>query len=1730
MRKAALAAATLLAGALVAGFVFLGLPGPRSALARLVIQVALFERGRFHMTGGSIEVDARHLSAADVRVSDRDGNPAFGAKRIEIAYDLAGLIRRSDRALGLRSVVVTEPVLHVVRLADGTLNLQPLLGAANPTAQGAPTSLPYRFTLRVERGTVSLENPTALATPGRRFTIERMNGWLRMDQGALSTGRLTADMIAGRQRAPLTALYFENDESRFAQLRVTALDAPLAPAVDWLVSSTDFAVEDGHANAELRAYAFGYAPGAPPAWRLSGSAEVRDGVLRVLPLIVPAVGVRGLIRFGGSMLTSTDLQGTANGIPLRASGGIELLPAVRFALEVRGGGPLSRARRLFRFSQLLPLGGRMQASIRIAGPLAALDVYGDVSFPGTFQYGGLPFTSASGTMFSSGGHIALPRIAAIYDGARLHGDGDLDLTGAAPSGTFVASGVVAAGRLPVAASLNPLGHARAFLTLAGPLDRLSGSGFADITGGNGTLVRAVVDAGPERVALGPMLVTRAGGELFAQAAVDRRSSDPRAIAADVIADRFPLRLARSAVALPGYEAFATVLPEMNGVFDGTLVLGGDTNQPSIGVDMRASGLDLAGVRFGDVRLVGSGTGGRMNVTSASIDGADMHARASGYVTASPSKHRYAAALRGTASANLTAAGSALPGQRSSGSAAGSFSALLARGRWLISFDATSSNAAISGVPLRAARGVVGGAVAPDLFAGTASAAGADVAALGSLAPSGAGIEVWADGVDVADLRRFGLPLDRGSAIAIGRIARGGSGPIASGSVVLNDGAFRGMPIGGDADIAYASGNADGSGRVAINGNRANVRGAIDGFGGPASPSLDLRASLAEGDLNGLVGRYVPKVARITGSVSAQLRITGALSAPHADGSVTSDHGTLRGVAYDGLRGDVHLTPSDLGVERASVRVGSSVISFGGALSRSAVRLSVGSPRIDLADFNDFFDGWDTLDGVGHGNVSVSITPRDVAGSGAFAFEDAKVVGIPLGTVDATFSQHRRSLAATIHQNGPIGSASLTGRVGLSRRRPTLLDFRRAHYRVSGSVHALDLGVIMPLIGRESYGITGLLDAQGTAHGRLQRPVAHATFALRHGAVRKIAIERFDGVVDSSAGAVRVSDATLQVPFAGATGHATWHFDGAISGVANVAASDLAKIGDTLGFPGALTGSATGDVTVSGSLRDPRVIVVAASSGGAALGVKFDRFASRLTYAPGTLEIGDTELAFANRGGTATLRGTLPLRLAPFGLGPPSKRVDLALQAKAINLADLDPLLHGIAGVTGTLDANASATGSAGRPVLAGAASVRAASVTSKFETVPATGINGAAAFRNDSVQLERFGGALGRGTFEISGAAHVIPAAGLLSAAGLQYWMRVNARGANIDVPNWINGTFDGSLSLTKSGATPYLAGDVSMHDGIVPFPAIYALAEKFSGAAQPTAPQSAPGVPPLRPGHTIVYGGSIYGGGPFMLSNAAGTKATPAPFVMPLVDLNVGLAATKNVSVKGGGFNLQASGAVTVAGSTRAPTLAGEFSSSRGLVSYFDQNFRLESGSVIFDPAQGLLPTIAAKAVSYTGDTDITVVVNGRIDRLTVDLSSYPPLTREQIIAMLLHEPDLQSVLSGSQPNAAQSAIISTAQQYFNAQLARSLLFPFETALGESLDIEQIAFTFDPQGRVNVEVRKRFGPSAYGIYRSTLTAPVVQSYGFAYAVRDQATVEFLQTQSPSGLQSFIFDVQYSFH
>jgi len=358
----------------------------------------------------------------------------------------------------------------------------------------------------------------------------------------------------------------------------------------------------------------------------------------------------------------------------------------------------------------------------------------------------------------------------------------------------------------------------------------------------------------------------------------------------------------------------------------------------------------------------------------------------------------------------------------------------------------------------------------------------------------------------------------------------------------------------------------------------------------------------------------------------------------------------------------------------------------------------------------------------------------------------------------------------------------------------------------------------------------------------------------------------------------------------------------------------------------------------------------------------------------------------------------------------------------------------------------------------------------------------------------------------------------------LGYSIAVKTSGAQLNLPQYGSYTLTSNATLQRvPGQLATLTGDATLSDSVVPFAAFL----KFGGG-------SAPG------------------------------QSSGPPFNL---GFHLAITAAKNVRVRGGGagifgLDIAGQGSVLLAGTLLQPTLAGQFNSAGGTLTYIDHAFKVRTGTVTFDPVNGVIPDIYAVGTTHvtnpdpnsarnpTGAADITVTVTGPVTSPHIAFQSDPAgYSEQQIIALLLPlgglvgpiqfsdtgVPLAPGQLPGAPPPGTtgllppnvfvqrENGVLTVGQEafnIFNAQFASGLLAPIENALGTNLGLSDVNLTLDYTGNFGVNFRRLLAKNFYALYGTTLGVPIRQTFGFVYQPNTFTSAQFtmFMQQGPTPL------------
>nr|MBP9603797.1 translocation/assembly module TamB domain-containing protein [Chromatiaceae bacterium] len=392
-------------------------------------------------------------------------------------------------------------------------------------------------------------------------------------------------------------------------------------------------------------------------------------------------------------------------------------------------------------------------------------------------------------------------------------------------------------------------------------------------------------------------------------------------------------------------------------------------------------------------------------------------------------------------------------------------------------------------------------------------------------------------------------------------------------------------------------------------------------------------------------------------------------------------------------------------------------------------------------------------------------------------------------------------------------------------------------------------------------------------------------------------------------------------------------------------------------------------------------------------------------------------------------GTLPL--APG---------TLALKAEGrIDLGLLDPLLTA-AGRQATGQANLDATiaGTPAAPKLDGRLRLAGVSYRDWNSGLNLTHIAGNLILDGDRIHLEGLGGQAGSGTLTLTGDI------GLL-APGLPLNLSLVARNAEPIRFDWLSLKGDADLSLKGPAAGATLAGKIHFDRIDIRLPERLALSVPTLTVREVGASRQPRPAPPPR------------------------DSAPGAPFQM---DLDLSLAAPRNVFIRGHGVDAELGGELQMGGTLDQPTITGGFNLVRGEYVLVGQTLRFSRGRIGLDGAAGLDPTLDLEArVTAAGSTAI-LGVKGTATEPRIVLSGEPELPQDEILSRLLFG------VAGTRLSPWQTAQVGLAA----ARLAGlgpkgpDLLESARTALG----LDKLSVGTDKEGGTTAEAGRQLSERVY--------------------------------------------------
>ncbi len=1699
---------TVIVASAVAALVVV-LVAARHVIAKSVLQTALSAATGYHVAIGSETLGTSHAVFFDVHVT-KNGDPVLDAQRVDVDYALRDIFPGGAHRYGFAALAIQKPVLTITRHADGTLTFNRTGGTSG--AAPAPTrkaAAPYYFTLRVRDGAIRLVDAAPLQPDLANQTIENVSIDASVKSDARTTAKVDGVLLARRapgaaiQRYPLSARTVIDVQRGIGLNTITAAQLPLRGALGFFVHSKSFRFDDGVLDGvEVRYFALAPKASDELSYRLGGAARLRGGRIFVGALAREIRGLDAPLVITDDMLAAPTVTASIGDIPVHGRGALfDLFTNPQFRLAFAADADLRDLRSLFAFTANRPMHGAAHFETLLASSLSQPLIH--TRFSGAHV--GYDRFGADGVQ----GAVDYYDNAVIFGGVRArYGTADVAIGGRVligQDGDDITIAVNARGpgaALPYAASFAPDADVTATALLTEPPKQgFSARGTVGLQGrttGAGTFAVDPLGVGE----FGPFEFARADGTSLAGGFELQRPIS--ASAGWLHARSFRLASVRTMPALPG--ANVPAFPPISGIIDGDFAGGGTPD--AFGLAGSFSGRDL---RYGPYAL-GSGSvrlGGSMSdvrLSGIALDGP------LGRFTGEGAYDGGLFALEGTYDGSLDRLRPFTGDASARGPVHGPVRATIANSRIVVqTTGAELAGASVRGVPVDRVAGtlLVDGAhlrvVAADSSVGGTRVVAED---------AGGPFLLSAPGIPVAALRGAGLPLQAGTLGVYGLADMRGHMPGFDGLVALSGGEAGGYPVAAGADVGLANGTATvRRGVAALGTTYGRFAGRVDGVGtsGPDELAYDLNASIPIGDIGDVQRALRLPVKYLDGSFSAQLHVRGNDARPRVAGAVDVPEGSYNGLAFRDARAAVTITPSSLAARDGIVTVGSTHAQVDASLGLATRAFAVDARSADanLADFDDYFDEAETLDGRGPVAVSFANGPAGTRTSGRADVAGLRYRGFAFGTTLASWSQRGGAVDGTVNVQGAHGALRAQGTVVPAAGDP-VRAFRDATYRASARAEHVDLSTWLPPLGITAP-IIGQVDASGSVAGRWPRLAVAGDASLANGSLFGYKVVSATAHARADAARVSLSNTRLDLGFASfdATGSFGFSTADPLALSIDMRSPDVAKALATLRPKGPrydIGGALQANARLSGSFAKPVATVGFDMTDARYASLAVPRVLGSARYDGKTLVVQDVEATFAK--GSVLVAGQLPVALNPFGVARDTP-VSFTLAADALDLAPFAPFVPGPqTKLGGTLNGRLALEGTMRAPRVAGTLALANGSYVSGLDRAAITNANASLAFTGTSVALEALHAKVGRGSIDGSGRLD-LPFA---EAHAGTYAIALTAHGAGVDSPQYGTGTIDGTMQLRSGTPMPTLSGNVTLTNATIPILSIYRSASAASAGGAP-------------------------GGGP------------PFDLAFDLV-----AHAGKNVHVRASSpyIDIGTTGMLDLTGTLAAPKLAGVLTATPGGVfSTYNRAFRVQQAAVAFNPANGLLPYVRLRAYAHVtnpdpdvtrngvGSADITVSVDGPADELAagtgsvITYASNPPYSQEQIVGLLLDASVFGAVNFGQQQNGTtlrgapgesnpllppgvtpyQAGVINFNQEAFsvlNGQLTQRFLAPIETIFTGRFGLSDFELTVDYGGGIGYNALKQLGKrDVYASFGQTLSNPVRTSVGFTARPDAATSVQF---------------------
>jgi translocation and assembly module TamB len=730
----------------------------------------------------------------------------------------------------------------------------------------------------------------------------------------------------------------------------------------------------------------------------------------------------------------------------------------------------------------------------------------------------------------------------------------------------------------------------------------------------------------------------------------------------------------------------------------------------------------------------------------------------------------------------------------------------------------------------------------------------------------------------------------------------------------------------------------------------------------------------------------------TGKISA-IDFTGKLQSEDFDLLIPAiSHAPEKDVHCDSVIADVQLSPHAFAAHNGRLHHGAASVTFDLSAGLEQRQLTDSSPiaaRVDLrnADVEEMLAlaGYDfPVSGTANLFVQIEGTKAEPRGSGRVELSDAVIRGEPVQHMDSKVEFKRDQVSLDeLHLAYYDAHITGSGTYTLSTR----------VFRVSLNGDNFDLARI-PRLEASRVSVDGRMDFTAQASGTLEQPAINAKISLRDLAFdHEVAGDyTFDAVTQGSelhvSGHSQFKAAELNI-----NGSVQLRGDWPSTISLHFNHLDVDSVVRTY-LEGRVTGHSVvaGDLQLRGPLRHPRELELIGNLNDFFADVENIKVRNNgpISFAVSNQLLKIQQFHLVGEGTDLTVGGSVQLN--------GEHELDLRAQGHA-NLQLIQSFNPDFT-TSGEVAVDLAVGGTIHQPTTQGRLQVTGGSIAYSDLPSALSAISGSAVFNQDRLQIESLTAHVGGGIVTFGGYATAYN-------RQLNFNLTLQTQDVRLRYPPGVSSMANAELRWAGTPAGSVLSGDVTV--------------TKLA----------------VTPGFD--FGAS--------LARSAQSSALPQTnSLLNRIRMDVHIVTTPELQMQTAVVRLSGDADLHLRGTLGKPVLLGRADVTEGEVYFNGTKYRMERGEVNFASPVATTPVLDLQASTHVRDYDITVNLNGGIDKLNLTYHSEPPLPVADIINLLAlgqtQQQSAQLQQSGQSPFAQQasSAILAEALNSAISNRARSL------------------------------------------------------------------------------------------